>query len=615
MDITPQKISKAINLSRGKFDHLLRARSRFMSQMVGRFYQKTNPGDREDRKASPINLLASATGTLVPNLVYNDPKIKVRTDVLAYRNYSDILELAGNHLLHQIDLRMTLRKAIVDAIFMAGFIKTGIAESQQYLTLESTDVALGQPFAERVDPDDMIFDPMARDWDEQTFIGNKFRANLEDLQESGLYDADLLDKLASHYDGLSQDGNRAERLMGDNSARQYNNEIARYVDLAEIFLPREKLVLTLPYSKDQTFDQFLRVVDYEGPDRGPYHMLGFTFVPDNVLPVAPAMIWYDLHILGNRIARKLARQSERIKRVLAYQGNAVEDVNEIAEADDGETVRVDDINAIKEIQYGGAGKESYEWMDWVKRQFSEQAGNIDLLNGTNTDSPTATQAQMLQANTSVRLSDMQNMVYSFAAEVSTDLVFFLHTDPLIELPLIQRVQGQEQQVVYSPEMRQGNWMDYNLRVEPYSMARPDPNMTVQRKLQFTTNAIPAAAQAAMMLGPGFNVGAYLTRMAKDVGIEDADEWLNTPQMQMWIMQRMQMNTGDPGKAAGGFAPPPVPGMASPPVVNANQPVPTAMGPTGGISPQTEQAVAQQQVAGQLQSAFHQPSTNALAQTV
>lgn len=614
MKITPQNVSKAINISFGKFDHFRRARGRFLSQMVGRFYQKTNPGDREDRKAAPLNLLASAVGTLVPNLVYNDPKIKVRTDVLAYRSYSDILELAGNHLIHRIDLRMALRKAIVDSIFMAGFIKTGISAADQYLTLDGLDVELGQPYAERVDPDDMIFDPMARDWDEQSFIGNKFRANLDDLQESGLYNADLLDKLSSRYDGMSQDSNRAERVMGDNSAQQYQSEVQRYVDLVEVYMPREKVILTLPYSKDKTFDQFLRVADHEGPDKGPYHMLGYTYVPDNILPVAPAMLWYDLHILGNRIARKLSRQAERIKRVLAYTSNAVEDVNEIAEADDGETVRVDDINNIKEVQYGGAGQESYDWMAWVKQHFSEQAGNIDLLNGTDTNTPTATQAQMLQANTSVRLADMQNMVYSFTAEISRDLVFFLHTDPLIELPLIQRQGGVEQQVVYSPEMRQGNWVDFNLRVQPFSMSRPDPNMAVRRKMEFATNVIPAAAQAAALLGPGFNVGAFLTQLARETGIEDADEWLNTPQMQAWIMQRMMMQSGDPGKAAGGVVPP-VPGVASPPTVNPGQPNPAAMGPNGGISPDTEQAMAQQEVGGQLQSAYYQSSTNARAQAL
>jgi hypothetical protein len=48
--------------------------------------------------------------------------------------------------------------------------------------------------------------------------------------------------------------------------------------------------------------------------------------------------------------------------------------------------------------------------------FSEQAGNIEC-SGAGFRRQHATQAEMLQANGSVRLSDMQGSVYHFAADV------------------------------------------------------------------------------------------------------------------------------------------------------------------------------------------------------
>lgn len=616
MKVTPERISKAINISVGKFDPARRARGRFMAQYVGRFYGGKSYGraGSEDRKASPLNLIHSAVTTLVPNLVYNDPKVKLSTHLLPYRQYSDLLELATNHVVEKINLRLTLRKVIVDAIFMAGFVKTGIASDDQYVISEGHDIDLGMPFAERVDPDDMILDPMARDWDEQSFIGNRYRADLDSLLESGLYDQEQIEKLSSKYD--SSDGaGQAEKLGGSSHHSRYG-EVTRYVDLCDVYLPREGVVVTLPYSKDQVQPAFLRVAGYSGPEKGPYHMLGFAYVPDNLLPIAPASIWYDLHIMGNRIARKLARQAERLKRVLGYQGAAQDDVNAIAEADDGETVRVDDVNAMKELTFGGAAPESYEWMGWVKQHFSEQAGNLEMLSGSGTGgTPTATQAEMLQANTSVRLGDMQGLVYQFTQEVIEDLVCHIHTDPLIELPLARRVttidpmtgmptQGDVQES-YSPDSRKGDWLDYNVKVKPYSMARPDPNMSVRRKLEFATNVIPAAAQAAMTLGPGFMVGPFLKRIANEVGIDDADEFLNDPAIQGWTQQQMMMNTGNPGKAATGGQPAPaMPGQVG-------QPNPGAYGPSGGISPGTEQAMAQQETAGELQAGM-EPSTKAMA---
>jgi hypothetical protein len=605
--ITPQNVSKAVNISYAKFDHFRRARSKFLLQMVGRHYHGTISGEREERKASPINLLYSAVGTLVPNLVYNDPKAMVGTEMLMYRPYADLLGLGLNNLVKRINLRMTLRKAILDSIFMAGFIKTGIAAGENYLSFEGTDIQLGQPYAERVDPDDMILDPMARDWDEQNLIGHRFRADAEVLAETGLYDPDELMRLSNRYEGDTKDS--AESMSG--SKHDDMREIVKYIDLVEVFLPREKVCVTMPYRKDHVGDKFLRVADYAGPARGPYHMLGFTPVSDNVLPVPPAGIWYDLHILGNRIARKMARQAERAKQIVAYQGDAAEDMQKIADSDDGEAIPVDNVDKIKEIKYGGTTQESYQWMDWVKNHFSEQAGNIDMLGGNGDQTNTATQAEMLQANSSVRLSDMQNMVYAFTGEVMEDLAYHLHTDPLIELPLTKRVNGTETQIILNSDTRQGDWLDFNIKVKPYSLARTDPNMAVRRKLEFATTVIPAAAQAMMMLGPGFNVGAFLSRIAQEVGIDDVDEFINDQAMQQYIVARAQasMISGDPGKAGGGTPPPP-PQMGQM-VGQVGQPNPMAMGPTGGITPGTEQASAQQEAAGELQAGM-KPSVKSMA---
>lgn len=612
MQVDPEIIGKAVVASFGKFDHFRRARSRFMAQTVTRFYTRSRRGrSREEDRASPLNMMHTAVTTMVPNLVFNEPRSKARTDILAYRDYSESLELATDSVIRRVNLRMTLRKAVYDSIYMAGFVKTGLAQSNEIVPFDGNDIDIGQPYAERIDPDDMIMDPWARDWDAQTFIGNRYRMDLEDLQASGLYDPDELEKLSKQYQ--QTEIRRASELSGSEQNIE-NGEIRDFVDLCDVYLPREQLVVTLPYTKDGKADDFLRVAEYIGPDTGPYHMLGYTPVSDNIMPVAPAMVWYDLHVLGNRIARKLARQAERLKTVLAYQGEAEEDIEQIAEADDGETVRVQDVNMMKEVKYGGATPDAYTWMDWVKKNFSEQANSLDLLSGNGAQAPTATQSEMLQANTSVRLSDMQAQVYHFTAEIVRDIAYFLHTDPLIQLPLIKRQNGVDTQVTYTPEMRRGQFFDYTFSIEPYSMARPDPNTALRRKLEFATNVIPAAAQAAQMLGPGFVIGAFLKDIAKEVQIESADEWLRQPEIQQWIMLKAQMaaTQGDPGKAGQGspFQPQAMQG-GMPPGFNPGQPNPGQMGPNGGISPDTEQAQAQQETSGDMQ-AGQKPSARALA---
>jgi hypothetical protein len=614
-----------------KFDHVRKARAKFLAQYVGRFFAKSKPGDAEERKASPVNMIYQAVNTMVPNLVFRDPKFKVRSQIVAFRGYADMLELAVNHLVKDIHFRRELRMVIVDSLFYAGFMKTGIATTGQFVTIAGSEVAVGEPFAERVDPDDMILDPLAKEWDQQMIIGNRFRVLRQDLLDSGLYDNDLVMNMGSRTDNKSSF--EAQYLSGDKSGEL--REVMDFVDLAEIYIPRDRRVVTIPWVRGQVSDKFLRDVDWSGPDAGPYHMLGYSNVPDNLLPVPPVSLWYDLHILGNRIARKIARQADRSKRVLAYEGSAVQDAENIADADDGEAVKVQNISAVREINYGGTTEESYGFMRWVESKFSDITNNLDMLSGQRASAPTATQSEMLQNNSSVRLADLQNQVYEFSREVGTDLAFFLHTDPLIELPLVRRVQGQDQQVVYTPDQRQGDFVNYVLDVQPMSMARPDPNMKVQHLLQFATNVIPAAAQATQILGPAFKIQPFLERIASEIGLEEIDEIVDMPLFRTWMMDRL-MSKIDPGKAgqyatanginnvpwaqggqqmavqqmmmAGG--PPPGPN------INPGQPNPRQMGPSPqNISAGTEKAQAAQQVAGQLQKAYQTTSAYARAQAM
>jgi len=612
MKTTPFDLSKIVTASAEKFAGFRDFRTRAFVQYAGRFYGKSLKDDKEGRKASPLNLAYSAVSTIIPNLVYNDPKCKVTTGTLAYRDYAEMIAMAIDYALTMLKFRENLRKVIFDALFTAGFMKTGIALSDRTVQVDGRRVSVGQFYADRVDSDDMILDPSARDWREQRIVGNRYRADADKMLETGFGDPDLIRKLSTRTEE-GPTGQSAGEKLGGNRGEDHIRGIQRYVDLVDLYIPDENRIVTMPYKKDMVQDAFINESEYVGPDTGPYHMLAFSPVSENILPVAPASIWYDLHVLGNRIARKLGRQAERLKRVLVYEGAAIEDATEIAEADDGEAIRVDDISKIKEVTFGGASPESYTWMEWVKRNFSEMAGNVELMSGQSPTAPTLGQSEIMQANGSVRLGDMQNLVYDFTAEIAHDAGFYVHTDPLIELPLTRRVSGQDTQVIYTPEMRKGEWLDYMVKIQPYSMARPDPNMSVRRKLEFATNVIPAAAQAMALLGPGFMVGAFLKRMALEIGIEDADEWLNDPAIQAFVTARAQAinaGTGGSGKATGAATALPQ-ASAGLPAVNPSQPNPSATGPTGGISTGTETAAAQQESSGEIQG-MRQPSMRSMA---
>jgi len=80
--------------------------------------------------------------------------------------------------------------------------------------------------------------------------------------------------------------------------------------LWDVWLPKEGLLVTMA---DQSGGPALRIVPWEGPEHGPFLLLGFDVVPGNIMPVAPGAHLLGLARLLNRMMRKLGDQADRQK--------------------------------------------------------------------------------------------------------------------------------------------------------------------------------------------------------------------------------------------------------------------------------------------------------------
>ncbi len=589
----PAQLAELATLGWRSMATFRKARLTFLNKYAGPWHGKDASGSS---KLFPLNNIYHAATTLVPNLVFKNPKARVGARYLAHREYAAVLALALNHLVKETHLADTLRKIITDSIFLAGFMKCGLGVSGQTLDIDGFWHDIGQPYCDRVDPDDIILDPDARDWEEQRFIGNRFRVDREELLDQGMFDASTITQMSSRYSAAS--GKTFAASLAGGKELQEADQIRDSVELAELWLPGTNTVVVMPVRADGTVEPtVLREVDYEGPEAGPYMMLGYAYMPDNILPVAPAGIWYDLSVMANRAAAKAGRQAERQKSVLAYEAAASEDARRIVEAPDGDTIQVNTLDQIREVSYGGVDDSAYQYMQWAETKFSEMAGNIDLLAGTGSREATATQAEMVNANANVRVADMQERVYELTSRAMQHLSFLLHTDPLIDLPLIKRVQGQDEQVAYTPEMREGDWLDYNITVEPYSMSRQDPNVKVRRVLEFAGNVIPALANAAQMLGPAFNLEKALILLGREMGIDELDELINSQALQTMLATQLAI-LEQQGVVMD--AKPQQFGMQSIMAgAKIGQPNPLAQVPSG-MGPAQEQRSRAQETAGELQ---------------
>jgi hypothetical protein len=267
----------------------------------------------------------------------------------------------------------------------------------------------------------------------------------------------------------------------------------------------------------------LRVVDYTGPMSGPYSTLCYQTFPESVIPIAPLFTNLDLHYMINIIARLMARQAMRVKKVLAYQGNAAEDAERIVNSIDGDSVKVDDVQAMKELEFGGASEVSYTWITFLTSKWSEQLGNANLIGGLKADAGTLGQEQMLLANASANIDDMAFQVRNLVKSVFDTWAFHIFTDPFLDITVSKRRSGLYNiPVKLTADTRQGDFFSYNFDMEPYSATSMNPQIRMQRLMQLTTGLILPTLQLSQMQGAMPDIPALVKTIARDMDISDAE---------------------------------------------------------------------------------------------
>lgn len=557
-EVEPRKVQEAVHRGVERLHNFRNARLMFLRNYTGQYYDKTS--GRIGTEA--LNLIFNAIRILVPNLVMASPRHVVRSHFLAYQEYAELLTLALDQLSEHLNIDMLYRRVIVDAIFTLGTLKTGLAESDSVYAFDEYDrIDTGEIFTEAVDFDNLIVDPKSKEhlFQDASFVGDKITIPRQKLLESGLYRNDLIERLPSIAALYGE--KRAAQLSMRRIKEHENYDMQDEVEIAELWFPDAKALVTVPACKDVTFDEYLRVNDYYGPDTGPYTFLALTPpVPGNPLPIPIVGIWNDLHTLANQMAQKIVSQAMRQKDITVYRRAAADDAAELKDAADGESVAVDDPDGVKVLSWGGQQPSNEAHLASLMGWFNQMAANPQAIGGETLNADSATEANILQTNASVGLTDMKHLVYKMAAGEGRKRAFYLHTDPLIRLPMIRRVPTPAQfasgptgpiliqparlvseQVFLTPEARRGDFLHFAFSIEPESMGRPNSAVRLRQALEFAVKILPAAASAAQtmaLLGIPFSVQKFILRMAKDAGITWMDEVFYDEEFQVQMAMRM-----------------------------------------------------------------------------
>jgi hypothetical protein len=530
--------SKFANAVKEGFDRNKRfrkARAMFIKEYVGKYYTAEYGLVGEE----PINLIFNTIRALVPNLVMKNPTNEITTEFVPYRDYAFLLSKALDLLDEKQDLKLTLRRGIVDALFLLGIFKTGLAEGGKILNFGDIQVDEGQIFTDTVDFDDFVFDSSCRSLDKAAYIGDCNRVSRQILLDDTEYDHDLVMRLprSKHPDAER----KVSALTQGNLSNQEIYELQDYVDVVELFVPGIEALITIPDPRQAIFENYLAAREYYGPQNGPYTFLALTQpVPGNPLPVPAVGVWYDLHIMANRMMSKVMDQAGRQKDIAIYDPAGADEAEDVRTSEDGDAI-AGNPDTVKVVSFGGQNQKNEAVLSQLQVWYNYMAGNPDQMAGLASQAETATQAQILQGNANITIQDMRDIIDDCSAEINKKQAWYLHTDPLLDQMLSIRKPGGEQiQLHLTPEQRRGDFFNYTFKTKSKSMRRLDPAVRAKRIIDFGTNTLQSvmmSAQVAMQMGLPFNVQEALTDIAEELGIlDEVQDWFYDPT----FMQRMQI---------------------------------------------------------------------------
>jgi hypothetical protein len=531
-----KKLCNAIAWSDRKLEKYRANRLAAITQYVGSHY-----GDGGCTEKVPINLINAFTSIYLRRLSVSQLRALVTTRNRSFRAAAAEYTIAIDRQLEEIAPEEAINSAYLEAMFGLGMVQVGLSGDD--ITIDS------------IGADDMILDLAGKTFGDLGYIGHKFRPELDWARENEDFDGKMRKELKVSQmfssDSESQSDKHAQRIMlGHTKGAE---EFLDRVDLMQIYLPSEKLVVTLADGKT---DKPLSVKEWKGPERNPlgmYRVLGFTKVPGNLLPIPPVSLWLDLHESANRLANKAIRQAERQKTILAVQRKATADGQKVVDYSDGDAITVDHPDGINEFTTGGANQVTLGMVMWLRNMGSYVAGNADSLGGLAPATDTVGQDQMLLQQAGSQIDDMAQSAMDFASQVVEDIAYWTLNDPLLKMRLERKIEGTDLsfEFDFTADNVKGEFSDYTFRVDPYSVRRRTPQQRVQLVLSLLERMVAQYGPFMQQAGMTLDV-EYLFKMVSqysdspeilDSIIFSAGEQHPDPAIMQELFNRMQ--TGKP----------------------------------------------------------------------
>ena len=483
----------------------------FVAEFAGSLY-----GQRQDprRRKVPYNVLAQDVLTYSRALVATNPQLLISTFDPQLRGEVKLLETAANRRLFEIRWQNELEELAMDAIFCMAAAKIGVEEVNGKL-LSYVDV---------IGMDDLILDMAANKFSEMAFCGHRFRKPLEDVLSNPKYDPVALNTLHP-----SQRSNKNER--GDlkvstitNADTNMDAEPQDMIDLCELFIPKQRRLITATFENGELGLKPLCQEQYEGPPDGPYEFCGLTKLPGNLIPLSPVAQLFDLHDAINHITQKIIRDAENHKIVNIAQKGTGDDVQKIMNEINGGVAFVDNPNILNKLELRGVNKADVAVLMQLMEMQNKQAGNVDVMSGLQSDASTLGQENLLVGNSSKLIQAMQDKMQNFITRIGRAVSWHVWHEAKREQVAVAHKVGALDTV--QQLIPQGEFGDYDFSLNVYSMADTTPKQRLAQLDDYMTRTVIPMAPVMAAQGQMVDMRRLTALRAK---------YTNTPELEEIIV--------------------------------------------------------------------------------
>lgn len=483
------RLLKAIRSSRDAMEPFRHVRKELIKDYVGSWYSESGAENK-----TLVNLINQTCRIYTVALAANNPQVLVSTPRMEMLPFARRFEVNLNKLIGDMALDQTFRAIVMDAFFClgCGVVMMRDTDTRFHGLLESEeDVWLdpGEPWFNRVSLDDLILDMPAKELSKMRYCGHRYRADYEKVMDEPGYDKKVKDKLKP-TSRQHQDSVGATRDIASDWGSAEDDDLKDMIWLMDVWIAENNSIVTMACDQQDLPPLIER--EWIGSQSGPYKFLSLGDTPDNVIPTSPAMNLKGMHDLQNRLHRRMEDDSDAHRVVNVYPPGMEDDAERLRTAERNGWYRGRSPEQIKQFESGGVDQRDMALATFLQSEYDRFAGNLQAMGGLGQQAATLGQEELIHGSVSKNVADMRMAVVSFASDCILDLGRLMWEDQTLELHTSMPVgsSGIEVNSDWTPGLRQGEFEDYEFRVEPYSMVFKTPQQHLQEYFQVLREIAP-----------------------------------------------------------------------------------------------------------------------------